>query len=559
MMLKLATRCLIAAYAAATGSVTSKTFLGKTEGAALLETTSATPPPRALYATSWAEVFDREVEVQGKLPEWIPHGSWVRQGPAIFEMGGRNVSVLLDGGAKLTKLVFPGAGAAPRVSQALLRGPLLEASIKANTICPFISLNPPTPPWTVSDHIKCGLPDNPGFANVETWIYGKEMVAVADGIDRHQQVSRDLKSATKFQLSRFNNNPVDQVTFNGAHPIKQVNDSSVTMQIYTSIVPSHVKSGEYHITLTAIHRDEPRTVKELIQASMPYGPVMHQFHATDRYVVTVAPSMAMPVGFGEQINWVPEMGSTVIVFDLHTLAATTFHSKEPFVLTHVANTWVENDRLYSTVVSYKDDCVYNGKQMSMASLRNGSSIAAIEECPAALARVSTPFPSENADPLKSNIGPEGSVQIEHHSVMQSGKAITAEMPRINPKFLGKINRYFYAVSVPGDKTFKVDTRPHGNFSNTPVATVVQSYEKGNHVSEPTFIPRPGATEEDDGVLLLHEYVPGPGNASATNECEKEGCTHTVVLDAQTFKTLARMPLGFAVPAPLHAAFFPDYE
>ena len=115
------------------------------------------------------------------------------------------------------------------------------------------------------------------------------------------------------------------------------------------------------------------------------------------------------------------------------------------------------------------------------------------------------------------------------------------------------------IGPAGDKTFKVDTRPHGNFSNTPVATVVQSYEKGNHVSEPTFIPRPGATQEDDGVLLLHEYVPGPGNASATNECEKEGCTHTVVLDAQTFKTLARMPLGFAVPAPLHAAFFPDYE
>ena len=526
---------------------------------ALCTATRFVAPPRALYATSWAEVFNKTLEVQGKIPEWIPHGSWVRQGPAIFEIGGRNASVLLDGGAKLTKLVFR-AGGAPYVTQALLREPLLEASIKANTICPFISLNPPTPPWTLSDHIKCGLPDNPGFANVETWIYGTEMVAVSDGIDRHQQVSRDLKSATKFKLSRFNNNPVDLVTFNGAHPIKQVNDSSVTMQIYTSIMPSHVKSGEYHVTLTAIHRDEPHTVKELIQASMPYGPVMHQFHATERYVVTVAPSMAMPVGFGEQIKWVPEMGSTVIVFDLHTMAATTFHSNEPFVLTHVSNTWVENGRLYSLVVSYKDACVYSGKQMSMASLRNGSSIAAIEACPAALARVSTPFPSDNADPTKSNIGPEGSVQIEHHSVLQNGTAITAEMPRVNPLFLGSINRYFYAVSVPGDKTFKVDTRPHGNFSITPVANVVHSYGNGHHVSEPTFIPRPGATEEDDGVLLLHEYVPGDGgNASATDECEKEGCTHTVVLDAQTFEVLARMPLGFAVPAPLHAAFFPGYE
>ena len=69
---------------------------------ALCTATRFVAPPRALYATSWAEVFNKTLEVQGKIPEWIPHGSWVRQGPAIFEIGGRNASVLLDGGAKLT-------------------------------------------------------------------------------------------------------------------------------------------------------------------------------------------------------------------------------------------------------------------------------------------------------------------------------------------------------------------------------------------------------------------------------------------------------------------------
>lgn len=513
-------------------------------------------PPPAIYATSWFETFDQPVEVQGTLPEWIPHGSYVRQGPGLFDLGGRNVTALLDGGAKITKVVFPGAGAAPRVSHAFVRGPLFKQSVKVNTICPFISLQPPSPPWTLEDQLKCGVPEKPGFANVDTWIYGEEMVAIADGMNRHHEVSRDCRSSTEYKLSKLNGNLEDQVVFNGAHPIKQVNNTNITLQIYTSVL---AKQGNFHVHLAAIHKDDPHTRRPLFHADMPYAPVMHQFGATERYVVTVAPSMEMPVKLGAKVTWVPEAGSSVIVYDLHTMAATTFHTNETVMLSHHPNSWVENGRLYQTVVTYRDDCVYNGNQMTMTFLRNGSSRADVEACPAALSRISTPLPSENADPSKSNVGPEGAVRIEKHSVMQNGKAITAEMPTINHNWIGKVNRYFYAVSVPGDKTFKVDTRPGGKFSATPVAEVVHSFEGGNHMSEPLFFPRPGATEEDDGVLMLHEYVPGAGNSSATSECDKAGCTHVVVLDAQTFKVVARMPLGFAVPAPLHALWFPGYE
>ena len=41
-------------------------------------------PPRALYATSWAEVFNKTLEVHGKLPEWIPHRKLGASGPCCF-------------------------------------------------------------------------------------------------------------------------------------------------------------------------------------------------------------------------------------------------------------------------------------------------------------------------------------------------------------------------------------------------------------------------------------------------------------------------------------------
>lgn len=73
-----------------------------------------------------------------------------------------------------------------------------------------------------------------------------------------------------------------------------------------------------------------------------------------------------------------------------------------------------------------------------------------------------------------------------------------DMCSINPAFLGKKYRYAYACGAQ---------RPC-NFPNT--LTKIDLMEKkaknwvdeGSVPSEPFFVPRPGATEEDDGKLKL---------------------------------------------------------
>ena len=62
--------------------------------------------------------------------------------------------------------------------------------------------------------------------------------------------------------------------------------------------------------------------------------------------------------------------------------------------------------------------------------------------------------------------------------------------------------------------------------------------------EPTFIPRPGATEEDDGVVIAPCAGPGPNG-------------FMVVLDARTWQELGRAELPMAAPYRFHGAWLPQ--
>ena len=62
--------------------------------------------------------------------------------------------------------------------------------------------------------------------------------------------------------------------------------------------------------------------------------------------------------------------------------------------------------------------------------------------------------------------------------------------------------------------------------------------------EPLFVPRPGGTEEDDGVVLAIGTDP-------------EGSTSLYVLDARTMRLVARCRSAIALPAGFHGEWCSD--
>lgn len=116
-----------------------------------------------------------------------------------------------------------------------------------------------------------------------------------------------------------------------------------------------------------------------------------------------------------------------------------------------------------------------------------------------------------------------------------------DLPTINPNMATKPHRYVYGVTSRGLSTFL------DSLVKTDVQTreaLIWSGGQGHTPGEPIFVPRPGATEEDDGVLLS---VVLDGSAQKS---------YLLCLDAQTLVEMGRAEAGFAIAFGFHGHHAP---
>jgi len=118
----------------------------------------------------------------------------------------------------------------------------------------------------------------------------------------------------------------------------------------------------------------------------------------------------------------------------------------------------------------------------------------------------------------------------------------SEFPQVHPSVSGRPHRYVWLASVhdaqvnaPLQAIAKVDL-------TTEATTTVASFAPQGFVGEPLFVPRPGATAEDDGWLLVSVY-----------DAERHR-SDLVVLDAATLERRARLGLRHHLPYGLHGTF-----
>ncbi|CAF2990567.1 unnamed protein product [Rotaria sp. Silwood2] len=128
-----------------------------------------------------------------------------------------------------------------------------------------------------------------------------------------------------------------------------------------------------------------------------------------------------------------------------------------------------------------------------------------------------------------------------YSYAHSLVPVQFELPRINPKFIGKSYRYTYALRAPPGRLFdaliKLDVQSKEQ---------VGLWEEAcTSPSEPIFVPRPDANhdQEDDGVVL---------SVILDQQAKK---SFLLVLDGITFKELARAHLPIHIPLSFHGNFY----
>jgi carotenoid cleavage dioxygenase len=122
-----------------------------------------------------------------------------------------------------------------------------------------------------------------------------------------------------------------------------------------------------------------------------------------------------------------------------------------------------------------------------------------------------------------------------------------EFPRINETLLGSRHRFGYTVGVDGgfvdSGRTKMSTSLYKHDYSTE-STLVAPLDADLLIGEMSFVPRPSAQAEDDGVLIGYGYHRGRGEGQL------------VLLDAQTCEPVATVHLPQRVPMGFHGNWAP---
>jgi torulene dioxygenase len=118
---------------------------------------------------------------------------------------------------------------------------------------------------------------------------------------------------------------------------------------------------------------------------------------------------------------------------------------------------------------------------------------------------------------------------------------SGELPIINPWRAGQAHRYVYGTCNRGvgfwmDAIVKTDVETRD--------ALIWGGPIGHTPGEPIFVPRPGGTEEDDGVILT---IVLDGSAQTS---------YLLCLDAKTLQELGRAETDFPIPIGLHGVHAP---
>jgi beta,beta-carotene 9',10'-dioxygenase len=276
------------------------------------------------------------------------------------------------------------------------------------------------------------------------------------------------------------------------------------------------------------------TKRELMSTIPSEAPsFVNSFAMTERFIIFVEQPyrldymklIAGGTAFANCFDWHPEEPSRFWIIDKDDGEILRTFETDPFFFLHHINAYQDQDGFVIDMVTYKDPQII--KALYLDNLRTGGSIPVPQ---ARRFRLSLDDDQVYSEPLRDAF---------------------VELPHINDAFNGKPYRYFYGFGGYG--SVLAGAQLTYDFANAVVKVDVSGgptkiwQVEGCFPGDPIFVPRPGSTEEDDGVLLS---VVLDSDASRS---------FLLVLDARSMAELARADLPHHIPFSLGGNFFSDAD
>ncbi len=474
--------------------------------------------PRAPHYQDLNEEFNYDkLAIHGNLPSWL-EGTLVRNGPAKFTVGERALSHWFDGLAMLHAFSFHG-GEVSYCNRYLRSAAYKRVFEKGRLDYEMFAADPcgtrfsrfMTALVRPFSSEKGSIPN----ANVNVAKIAGEYVALTD---LPLPVRFDLSTLGTLGLLEFDDPLPKNRAAGSAHPHYDAKE-----QATIGYLVEFGRKCRYQFYQIKEGAKLERRVFAQMEVSEPS--YMHSFSLTESYAILIEqPLVVNPRKlllstrpFIRNFEWRPERGTHFHLFHRQTGKFVGSWVAEPFFFFHTVNAFEEEGVVHVDLFTYKD----------------ATAIDAIADFAFA-----DRYPSD-----------AGASKLMRYSLALDGTSITSstllplnvELPRINPAYDARNYTYLYATDLDspleqgrGRSLVKIDTKAH---------TVIPWSQSGCCPGEPLFIAAPGATREDEGVVLAVVL-----DASGSH-------TFLLVLDATTFKEVARAEVPLAIPVGLHGEFF----
>lgn len=452
----------------------------------------------------------KDLDVKGDIPDWLS-GALLRTGPALFSLEHQQYNHWYDGLAMLYKFAF-NDGKVDFACKYLKSKAYQEAKETGYVRYKEWATDPCQ---TIFQKFKSyivepSLTDN-GHINIIQ--YGDELLATSE---TPLPIEFDEDTLETLDYAHYTDNLKGQIE--PSHPHYDKNG-----WVYSYFL----KYGLF--SKYQIYRMDPETMfrEKITDIHVRTPAYIHSFALTPNYLVLVEfPFVVKPVRMRftskpliENFKWRPERGTRYQVVNLNDGEVKTYHGAPLFAFHHV-NAFEQEGNLLVDMVTYDDASVV--EELYLDKLRSNDPTYAQGH----LTRARIP------------VGGSGNVQ------MQEVCPKKIELPRINySKYNGQPYRYVYGAG----------TTQEGDWLDNITRIDVESgeyltwFEGHCYPSEPVFVEKPGATEEDEGLLLSMVL-----DSDAKN-------TFLLILDASDLREVARAYVPEILPFSFHGNFFSEHQ
>lgn len=484
-------------------------------------------------------------QTAGEVPRWL-RGSLLRNGPGLRRIGPDQYDHMFDGMALLQR--FCVSDGVVTYQNKFLRSAAYEKNTRANRIVvtEFCTIGHPDPCASIFDRISSLFyPDLTDNAAISVMPIGDEYYAMTEAPHMHR-----IDPTTLDTLNHIDLRDVVAVNSATAHPhIDAVDGGTFNMGssragyviVKFPAGESAIEQGRVAATVPAQNRFHPSYV--------------HSFALTEHYLVFLEQSLTINVvrfltasfrriPYVQCLDFDPTELVRFRVVDKATgeLLKTQYLS-DSFLVFHHINAFEKEGHIVVDLCAFKDDEV----------IRVLYTAAKSRAVPGGTPRryvlplnpdITSKAPGTNVVALTSTTATatlkEGGIWLQHEDLRPVDSLLSFELPRINYTTNGKPYQFVYAVgddvAISGSFLVKLDIRRK---------TWTPYVKKGWIPSEPVFVPRPGVSAEDDGVIL-----------SAFLNTEDERKVALLILDGRSFKEVAwtEFVSPSVVPSSFHGWF-----